>query len=126
MFDSINCGLLESVAKDLGLSVSNESYCDDIIEFDDKVVVELEVPGFKKSDVDIAIKKDSLTVTAKKTTDTEGRYVRQSRTQGELSKTYIIAEGIDVENIKATLEDGLLVITFPKGGSSLVQKIIIS
>lgn len=126
MFNLINYKLLESVANDLGYAASNESYVDDIIEFDDKVVVELEVPGFKKSEVDIDIKKEQLTVTANKTTGNEGRYVRTSRPHGKLSKTYMISEGIDIKNIKATLEDGLLVITFPKGGSSFTQKIIIS
>ena len=127
MFNIPTFSLYDALVKELGSSYTHTNYNDDIIEHDDKFVVELELPGFQKSDVDMTIKKDALVVTAtKEAKESEGQYIRQGRSQEEFTKTYRLGEEVDVEKIEATLADGLLTITFPKGGSAQVQKIKIS
>lgn len=119
--------LFSDILKELGSSYTHVNYKDDIIELDDKFLVELELPGFQKSNIEMSVEKDALTVSAKKdSSEIEGTYIRKSRSNEEFKKIYHLGDGIDVEKIEATLADGLLTITLPKGGKENIKKIDIA
>jgi len=82
MFNTNSGSLFQEILKELSTPHTQVESHDDIIELDDKFVVELELPGFKRSDIDMTIKKDALTVEVRKEVkEPEGRYIRQSRSQ---------------------------------------------
>ena len=119
--------LFSDILKELGSSYTHVNYKDDIIELDDKFLVELELPGFQKSNIEMSVEKDALTVSAKKdSSEIEGTYIRKSRSNEEFKKIYHLGDGIDVEKIEATLADGLLTIILPKGGKENIKKIDIA
>lgn len=119
--------LFYDILKELGSSYTHVNYKDDIIELDDKFLVELELPGFQKSNIEMSVEKDALTVSAKKdSSEIEGTYIRKSRSNEEFKKIYHLGDGIDVEKIEATLADGLLTIILPKGGKENIKKIDIA
>ena len=124
MFNCPTYSLYEDILTELTTTHTQAEYKDDIIELDDKFIIELELPGFQKSDIDMDIKKDALHVTVKKeVNESKGRYIHKSRSDKGFSKIYNLSDEVDREKIEATLLDGLLTITLSKGGEAQPQKI---
>ena len=118
---------LRVVIEELSKPQTHSHYKDDIIEMDDAFVVEVELPGFKKSDIEMSIKKDGLMVTATKSVkESDARYIHKKRPDSNFSKIYRLGKEVDIEKIEATLADGLLTITLPKGGDEQPRSIKIS
>ena len=80
----------------------------------------IDVPGFKKEEVKVALKDGYLTVSAAKGLDEEeddkktGRYIRRERYAGTLSRSFYVGEHLNEEDIKAKYEDGILKLSVPK------------
>lgn len=84
-------------------------------------VVALAVPGLKKSDFLIEVEDKTLKVSAKITTEEEQtetkdtiKYTRKEFNYKNFSRSFVLPETVDVEDIKATYEDGILSIVLPK------------
>ncbi len=99
----------------------------DIKETDEAYIVEAEMPGVKKENVELICEKGVLTITAKtneeKTEEKQG-YIRKERVSGELTRRFEI-EDIDEEKISAKMEDGILTVTLPKSAESKEKRIAI-
>ncbi len=81
----------------------------DVYEDESSYYARLEVPGVKKEDAKIEIEDRRLSVkVSRKTATAEGEV------SIEMARTLTVPEGIEVENISAKLEDGLLTVTLPK------------
>ncbi|RDX48931.1 HSP20-like chaperone [Lentinus brumalis] len=81
------------------------------------VTATFELPGLKKEDVSIDVRNNVLTVsgeTKQSEERTEQGYVVKERRYGKFSRSIPIAEGIKPEEIKASLENGVLTVTFPR------------
>ncbi|MBQ8235275.1 MAG: Hsp20/alpha crystallin family protein [Clostridia bacterium] len=80
-------------------------------------LIEAELPGFKKEEIDISLEKDVLTVRAQRKEEKEEKdasgYVRKERHYGSYSKSFDLS-GIDSEQISASLENGILTLKLPK------------
>lgn len=127
MFNTPTYSILNQIVKELGISHTPSQYNDDISELDDKFVVELELPGFKKTDIEMSIEEDGLMVTATKLVkESDTHYLRKKRSDATFTKLYRMGVEVDVEKIEATLADGLLTITLPKGGETPKKKIEIT
>ena len=88
----------------------------DIYEKDDKYYIELDEPGFDKKDINIEVKDGYLTVRAHKkevNKDEKKNYIRKERYYGEYSRSFALGD-VDIENIDAKFENGILNITVPK------------
>lgn len=81
------------------------------------VTATFELPGLKKEDVSIDVHSDRLTVSGEavisKDLDQSGYAVRE-RSFGKFSRTLRIPQGIRPEDIKASMQEGILTVTFPK------------
>jgi len=90
----------------------------DILEYEDKVTIETEVPGLTKKDVDICIKENILTISGKrkdiKTTEEKGKYITRELKKSEFSRSVILGDNINKADIDAEFKDGILLITLPK------------
>ncbi len=90
----------------------------DITEYDNKVVVYAEVPGLTKEEVKVAVNEERiLTIKGekKKPELKEGEsQIRMERSFGEFSRSFVLPEDIDLENIKASFNQGLLELTLGK------------
>ena len=91
----------------------------DIREKDGNFILDMELPGFKKEDIQMELKEGYLTINASRNTnkedkDDEGNIIRQERFSGSCSRSFYIGEGIRPEDIKAAYENGELKITVPK------------
>lgn len=90
-----------------------------VIEQEDKILVEAEIPGLTKDDISVTIAHNCLVLKGEKkkseTVEQKGTYLRRelkhssfSRCVGELS------DNIDKNNIEAEFKDGVLTVTMKK------------
>lgn len=90
----------------------------DITEHEKDYVLEAELPGFKKEDINIDIDNNYLTISAERKVENEkkddkGNLIRCERSYGSFSRSFDIT-GIQQENITAEYENGVLTLTMPK------------
>jgi len=88
-----------------------------MIEYDDRFVIELSVPGYQKKDFSIELNKGTLTISSKKTEETdkaEGRMRLRGFSKSQFSRSFNLADSIDTDNISASCENGILSIELPK------------
>ncbi len=90
----------------------------DIREQKDKYIIDIDLPGFKKENLNISLENGYLNIHAKvekndKENDNE-RFVRRERFYGECSRSYFVGDNIKEEDIKAEFKDGILKVEVPK------------
>jgi HSP20 family protein len=91
----------------------------DIYYTDSHYVIELELPGTKKEEVSIQIHEGELIVKGQKLAPAEAatyRYERKDRRFGPFLMRFPLPLNVEMENIKAKYEGGLLRIYFPYEG----------
>ncbi|MEM6343167.1 MAG: Hsp20/alpha crystallin family protein [Bacteroidota bacterium] len=89
----------------------------DIYQYDDQYIIELELAGVPKEDVDVKIYEGVLIIrgTKKLPENAESHvYDKRERKFGEFRRDIELPAGAEIENIKAKFENGLLRITFPR------------
>ncbi|RPJ10815.1 MAG: Hsp20/alpha crystallin family protein [Deltaproteobacteria bacterium] len=100
----------------------------DIFETADNFVVEVELPGFERSDVSLSICCNMLVIEGVKREEKGGQqvtYICVERSFGRFSRTVEIPPAVDINGIKAKYEKGLLSVTFPrlKDKSAIIRNI---
>ena len=90
----------------------------DIRDLGESYVLEAELPGFQKEDIDLELKDGILTVSARhddtrETKDDQGNYIRRERRYGSFSRSFDVT-GIDEGAITAKYENGVLSLDLPK------------
>ena len=98
----------------------------DIRETDGSYELDVDLPGFKKDEIQIELKDGYLTVSAEKGRDKDeedkkGKYIRKERYAGALSRTFYLGEEIREEEIKAKFENGILSVSIPKEEEKKVE-----
>ncbi|KAF9484312.1 small heat shock protein [Pholiota conissans] len=81
------------------------------------VTATFEFPGVKKEDIQIDVNNGRLTVSAetKQSSDyEEGGYAVRERRFGQFSRTLQLPEGIKEQEINASVDSGVLTVTFPR------------
>lgn len=91
----------------------------DIKEQDGHYLLDMELPGFKKEDIQLELKNGYLSIHAKRDTnneekDKEGNIIRQERFSGSCSRNFYVGEGVKQSDIKANFDNGELKILIPK------------
>ncbi len=85
------------------------------IRMQDKLyIIEVDLPGLKKEDINITYEQGYLTITASRNIELKTEvYVRRERFQGEIKRSFFIGDKKETD-IKANYENGILTISFPK------------
>jgi len=91
----------------------------DIKETENGFELDIDLPGFKKSDVQAELKEGYLTISASTSKDDgekdkDGKYIRRERYYGSCSRSFYVGEAVTQEDIKARFEDGILKVSVPK------------
>ena len=114
---------LEKEMRDLNRKIygrrASREMLTDVREHEDHYDLEIDLPGFKKEDLNVELNNGYLTVTANKGHDQEeknkeGKIIRQERFSGMLSRSFYVGEEITNEEIKAKYEGGVLTVSLPK------------
>lgn len=97
----------------------------DFEELEDKYLVELEVPGVQKNEINLSLKNDTLIISwSRKREKNEEKAAKKSyeRSEGSFTRSFNV-DGADPDKIQAALKDGVLKIVLPKNENSKAKKI---
>lgn len=87
----------------------------DIVETENELTLQGDMPGVKESDLDVRYEDDRLVISGKVTPRQQGvAFLRQEYGVGDYYRTFSIGESIDTEKITAELHNGVLVVHLPK------------
>ena len=97
----------------------------DVRETEGSYELDIDLPGFKKEDVNVELKNGYLTIAASKSLDKDekdqkGRYIRQERYAGAMSRSFYVGENLTVDDMKAKFENGILQISVPKNTTKVL------
>lgn len=90
----------------------------DIHSKDGNYLLDIELPGYKKEDIDINLSNGYLNISAKhEHTEEEknehGYVIHEERSFGSCSRSFYVGEDVKVEDIKAKFDDGVLSLIVP-------------
>jgi HSP20 family protein len=94
----------------------------DIEETDDAYVIEAELPGAKREDIDIELDGNELQVTGE-IKQREGKFRRRTRRMGRFELRVMLPEGVDGSGVDAKLDGGVLTVRVPKAEKAQRRKI---
>lgn len=96
-----------------------------VYEDEGNVYAEAELPGLKLEDLDVSMTGSELTIRGKRQINVpEGATsLRRERLVGEFERSIELPLDIDVENVSASLTNGVLLITLPKAKTAQPRKI---
>lgn len=91
----------------------------DVRETDGTYELDVDLPGFQKNEIQVELEDGYLTISAQKgldkdEKDDQGRYIRQERYAGAMSRSFYVGDAIAIEDMKAKYEGGVLRISVPK------------
>ena len=90
----------------------------DIKETDNDYQLSIEMPGFKKDEIKVALENGYLTVSAEKNEQQEegGENAKYLRKECRVScqRSYYVGDQVQEEAVKAKYENGMLLLTVPK------------
>ena len=92
----------------------------DIKEKGDSYILEMDLPGFKKDEIQVSLENGYLTVQAARGVDKDeqekktGRYIRQERYAGACERSFYVGDDLTQDDIKGEFHHGVLKLTIPK------------
>jgi HSP20 family protein len=91
----------------------------DVKETDDSYEVDIDLPGFKKDEINATLEDGYLTISAAKGLDKDekdkkGKYIRKERYAGAMSRSFYVGDGVTQDEVKAKYENGILKLSIPK------------
>ena len=89
----------------------------DINESNDSFMIKADLPGIKKSDIEVRVEENSLMISAKRDIDksnTNEKYHYRERRSGTFSRSFKLTKSVKEEKITANFENGVLSIIVPK------------
>ena len=99
----------------------------DVKETENGYELDIDLPGFKKEEVQASLENGYLTLSASKGLDKDekdkkGRYIRRERYSGAMSRSFYVGEGVEQKDIHAKFENGILKLTVPKTNAQKVEE----
>ena len=92
----------------------------DVKETEDGYELEMDLPGFKKEEIQIELNNGYMTISAAKGLDEDekdkksGKYIRRERYTGSCQRSFYVGEDVTEEDIKAEFKHGILKLFVPK------------
>ena len=98
----------------------------DVREIDSGYEVDIDLPGFKKDEINIQLDNGYLSISAAKgldkdEQDKEGKYIRKERYAGSMSRSFYVGNAITQDDIKAKYESGILRLSVPKKAAEEIE-----
>lgn len=99
-----------------------------IYETEEKVVLELEVPGAVRESIDATVENDELTITARRPVpaDEGAEVLHRERNSLTYKRSFVLSDRIDSSAIAAAYENGVLRLDLPKVAEAQPRKITIA
>lgn len=107
------------------LTVESKMKCD-IYEKDNKVIIEMDAPGYDKKDIKVECNKGNIIIKVQKeqVEEENKKYLhRERKVYGKIERTFHL-EDIDEETMSAEFKDGILKISVNKVDEDKNKKVI--
>ncbi len=101
----------------------------DVYEKDNNIIIEAEIPGAKKEDIQVKIKDNNVIIKGevkKEEEKKEENYYRSERFYGSFERVIPLPAEVKPEEAKAEIQDGILKLTIPKATVEKEHEIKIS
>jgi HSP20 family protein len=101
----------------------------DVYEDKDNFVVQMELPGLKREDINVTLQDGVLVISGERRTEekrNEGEIRRQERFYGKFQRTLSLPTPVAADKVKAQYKDGVLMVTVPKAEEAKPRKIDVS
>lgn len=99
----------------------------DVCETEDAYIVDLDVPGVKRDDLDVKHSGDEVIVTGElKETEREGLFRKRTRRTGQFEFRANLPRDVKPDEITANLTDGVLTLRIPKAEVASPRRIEIT
>ncbi|MEG1506258.1 MAG: Hsp20/alpha crystallin family protein [Bacilli bacterium] len=98
----------------------------DVYELDNKVCIEMDIPGYEKGDIKVECNNGNLVIKAERESKEEDnkKYLhRERKVYGKIERTFHL-DDIDEDSIEAEFKDGILKINVSKVDENKTKKII--
>ena len=123
--DWMNFGFPEVEKALYGKHASHEMKTD-VRETDSGYEVDIDLPSFKKDEINIQLDNGYLSISAAKgldkdEQDKEGKYIRKERYAGSMSRSFYVGNAITQDDIKAKYESGILRLSVPKKAAEEIE-----
>ena len=90
----------------------------DIKETEDSYILDIDLPGYKKEDIQVELNEGYLSIHAHTSNEVKdekkGKFVRRERFMGECSRSFYVGDDIKEDEIKANFKNGILNLEVPK------------
>jgi HSP20 family protein len=100
----------------------------DVSETSESLTLRLEVPGLSRDKLKIAVENNTLTVRGEKSQETSSEdetFHRTERSFGAFERSFTLPPYVDTDNVKASLQDGVLTVTLPRREEAKAREISI-
>ena len=99
----------------------------DVRETEKTYELDIDLPGFKKDEIQMELKDGVLTVSAAKGLDKDeedkkGNYIRKERYAGSMSRSFYVGKYVTVEDVHPKYESGILSFSVPKEEAKPVEE----
>jgi HSP20 family protein len=132
LFDQFNneiSRLLSSTRPGSAAATSGWTPAVDIREEEGRYLLVADLPGIDRKDVDITVEDNTLTFRGERTAekdDSSTGYRHRERFHGEFLRQFTLPDTADTENIRATVNAGVLEIEIPKQEKLQPRKITVN
>jgi HSP20 family protein len=101
----------------------------DVYEDKDNFVVNTELPGLNREDIEVTLQDGVLVISGERKTGEnrdEGEIRRQERFYGKFQRALTLPAPVAADKVKAQYKDGVLTVTVPKAEEAKPRKIDVS
>ena len=101
----------------------------DVVEYADRFVLFVDLPGVAAEDVDITLEGGALTLAGERTVgrpDEPVSHLRRERGRGRFHRRFRLPDTVDADRVKATERNGVLEVTIPKQAAAQPRRIEIA
>ncbi|MBF0369594.1 MAG: Hsp20/alpha crystallin family protein [Magnetococcales bacterium] len=98
----------------------------DILENENQVILQADVPGLEQKDIRINVENGLLTISGERRQEEEQKSAgmhRQERAFGQFSRTFRLPNVTDLDNIRASCKNGELQVILPKREEAKAREI---
>lgn len=127
IFDDFMDGFaFPDVSKELYGKHAKQVMKTDVKELDNGYEIMVDLPGFKKDEISVELENGYLTISASKGLDKDeedkkGKFIRQERYAGAMSRSFYVGDYVTEEDIHAKFENGVLRLDVPKKEAKAVE-----
>lgn len=98
----------------------------EVKETPDAYIFKADLPGVSQGDLDISIADNRLVVSGRREAEAReesDRFFAYERAYGSFTRAFTLPDGVDTDNVRAELKDGVLTLTVPKRPEKQPKKI---